>query len=497
MMFVFSRDFKAVAPWAFAAVLSCWLWFWIVGYSPAFVGQGALPLFLPNAERLAFFLLAVLAGVGCALSGFLGRATLTSNTMFPVAMFALLLMGTSAFALSGYQTLLPPSVLATLGTALMGFGYGWALVLTQQVLFKSPSDWDIAFLYVLTIAAAIIILALTYFCLSTDVQAILPIFLALTWGVSLLKAQNIQKADTGAEPKISDRPLPAVVRMPLSSEGRYHLAQLIAVCIIVIALRSVGNGGLWGSFREASPSFNFFELLPALSVAILFLLVALPMFWFHTRSKRHQGYQIPILVFIGILLVLLFLEEHFSSTLVFSVLATTADKICLVIFCFTVVSSARRLPYPSQLTLGLAVSFNHLVALLWMVFFETPGLFMNLIVLLISYALVLLVAFRRVTPENSYANCGKATGAMPATNSDGFFSSELQLARCQDIAALHGLTRREAEIFALLAQGRSVPYIQTVLTLSEGTVRTHVSHIYSKLGVHTKQELIDLLAVTG
>lgn len=61
------------------------------------------------------------------------------------------------------------------------------------------------------------------------------------------------------------------------------------------------------------------------------------------------------------------------------------------------------------------------------------------------------------------------------------------------IASRHGLTAREAEIFSLLAQGRNGAHIQRQLGVSYNTVKTHVAHIYAKLGVHAHQELIDLV----
>lgn len=45
----------------------------------------------------------------------------------------------------------------------------------------------------------------------------------------------------------------------------------------------------------------------------------------------------------------------------------------------------------------------------------------------------------------------------------------------------------------LIAQGRSKSYIAEALCLSENTVRTHAKNVYTKLDVHSKQELIDLL----
>lgn len=66
-------------------------------------------------------------------------------------------------------------------------------------------------------------------------------------------------------------------------------------------------------------------------------------------------------------------------------------------------------------------------------------------------------------------------------------------AYCQNLAIGYGLTPREAEILALVALGRSAKYISEELMVSYNTTRTHVRHIYEKLNIHSKQELIDLV----
>lgn len=58
-------------------------------------------------------------------------------------------------------------------------------------------------------------------------------------------------------------------------------------------------------------------------------------------------------------------------------------------------------------------------------------------------------------------------------------------------AARYGLTEREREICAMLVKGRSLPYIRDQLFLSKNTVATHAKHIYKKVDVHSKQELMD------
>ena len=62
-----------------------------------------------------------------------------------------------------------------------------------------------------------------------------------------------------------------------------------------------------------------------------------------------------------------------------------------------------------------------------------------------------------------------------------------------DMVREYGLTPREAEVLDLLAEGRSAVYIAQELSLSTDTVKGHVRHVYQKLDVHSKQELIDLV----
>ncbi len=66
-------------------------------------------------------------------------------------------------------------------------------------------------------------------------------------------------------------------------------------------------------------------------------------------------------------------------------------------------------------------------------------------------------------------------------------------ALCQEIGEEAGLTKREVEVLALLARGRDLPYICEELYLARNTVKGYTKSIYAKLGVHSKQELIDLV----
>jgi DNA-binding NarL/FixJ family response regulator len=68
--------------------------------------------------------------------------------------------------------------------------------------------------------------------------------------------------------------------------------------------------------------------------------------------------------------------------------------------------------------------------------------------------------------------------------------------RIPDQGALPGLRElsgRQWEVLTRLLRGERAPSIATDLHLSQSTVRNHLSDIFRKLGVHSQQELLQLL----
>lgn len=65
--------------------------------------------------------------------------------------------------------------------------------------------------------------------------------------------------------------------------------------------------------------------------------------------------------------------------------------------------------------------------------------------------------------------------------------------KCRQVAEKFGLSEREAQVMTLFAKGRNLEYIKDELCLSKSTVSTHRQHIYQKLGVHSLQEMLDII----
>lgn len=87
------------------------------------------------------------------------------------------------------------------------------------------------------------------------------------------------------------------------------------------------------------------------------------------------------------------------------------------------------------------------------------------------------------------ANGSPLSSAVHAAQNDP--SGEQALTRrCRSVAERCGLSPRESEVLPYLGRGYGSTFIAENLGISENTVRTHVRHIYEKLGVSSREELI-------
>jgi len=86
---------------------------------------------------------------------------------------------------------------------------------------------------------------------------------------------------------------------------------------------------------------------------------------------------------------------------------------------------------------------------------------------------------RREQIADAVLACARGENVVPPEIASGLVS-EIRLRRQTDAPAL---TPREQEILHLIAAGKSLPQIASELFLGLTTVKTHVQHLYEKLGV--------------
>ena len=103
------------------------------------------------------------------------------------------------------------------------------------------------------------------------------------------------------------------------------------------------------------------------------------------------------------------------------------------------------------------------------------------------------------TPSLNTHAAGVDTPAQEATiqqedAGDDTSQAESALSQSEVMANLtaerFGLSPREADVLRLLVAGESTAKIQDMLCIAPGTFNYHMHNIYSKLGVHSRQELL-------
>ena len=129
------------------------------------------------------------------------------------------------------------------------------------------------------------------------------------------------------------------------------------------------------------------------------------------------------------------------------------------------------------------------------------AIFVVAMAFMLVLVLIMLLNARNVSPappvvaappqQDNLAQSEGEPDATPENPLSGLESS------CTQLAARHQLTSREGEVLVLLAQGYSQKRISELLVISLGTVQGHVKAIYRKFGIHSKQELIDLVRAEG
>lgn len=142
----------------------------------------------------------------------------------------------------------------------------------------------------------------------------------------------------------------------------------------------------------------------------------------------------------------------------------------------------------------------------WLVAYGVMGIGVEPASFLAPFFLVaVVVVFSSVLLVLGTQTVSEALGSMlqglvrsSGNGSEGVESSdpfEIWEQGCDVLAERCQLTVRETEVLKLLSRGRTGGYIALELGISQNTVKGHTRNVYAKVGVHSRQELIDRLEV--
>ena len=137
------------------------------------------------------------------------------------------------------------------------------------------------------------------------------------------------------------------------------------------------------------------------------------------------------------------------------------------------------------------------------------GMELNAVSEMLTLAMIVVLAFLaalffsdRFPVEESSAgqNGGTLSSAERLlTANDGLEGIEIPMRltswknRCAILSKRIGLSPRQEEVLVLLSRGYSAKYIEEHLFISYHTVKSHIHSIYQKAGVHSREELIEMI----
>jgi DNA-binding CsgD family transcriptional regulator len=115
------------------------------------------------------------------------------------------------------------------------------------------------------------------------------------------------------------------------------------------------------------------------------------------------------------------------------------------------------------------------------------------VVLAFSALMLVYIVTSTFLRGDYYPTSNDATGGLENAASTSFASRNPWNARCEIVARRYHLSPRQTEVLHMLAKGRNISYIQEQLIISPYTAKAHVYNTYQKMGIHSRQELLNII----
>lgn len=419
--------------------------------------------------------------------------------------------GTACFGMSYHQTFFDPMILAVGGLFVSGGCYLWLvarynLMLARTHGFKS-SVASIAGGLIIKLPLLLIITSFVGPELQVVIAIAMPLVSAFVFEASCAAAraeataeeEDLVEVDTPINLQTSDTKVrthtvfgvPARLRnekKPAQAKRRTTFVLLAVAAAVLAVIRSVSYLGAWGDTNAVvSTEFAWLTsvVLPALCV-IVFAYVALVRMADYSLATRFQPALLIILV--GLLVVAVQASPDGASLSFLTTIIQIDELFAHLLFWVVVITALDVLDTPSYRVIGIAGALYAGTSIAWVLLLSKAPITTTLLMMLITYGLVIgaLYVISALSRE-------KGAERSPETTEPETQLSRSIMDTCQDMAERYSLSPRETEVFTLLAQGRTRAFIQEELVLSGSTVKTHVSHIYAKMDVHDRQEMMDLI----
>lgn len=488
-METYRRQFELAGAGAASALALTGIWtqhVWVFWLNTAAMGAGSLPwqsMYLVTG-------LAMLVAAGLVLLGrpSAGRLRAVDVVAGAVSTAATLVV---ALAVAG---LAAPSA-ATAAKIVAVAGYGWAYLRWGQFYGRLSIRQAVAYLFTASIAAAA--LKLVVFALPPLVAGI---FAALLPALSIMLCRRALRltaeGDEGdgapapgkrdARPSAAEAASGVLTAAPRFTRDNVGALWKVAAVFVVFSL---ANASML-SFQPTSDTLGGVGLFAAARAldALLCLGILLFVFALARPFDFPQLWKIVLFVLATDLLCELIAPDAGMQALFSGV---SLNFIVLFLW-LTLADVARHSTFSPFPVFGIGWSCYVLPfyggSLLAAAFFQR-GLGASYVAVLL-YVVALTMALCLQSRDQNIAHIFGDLAERERVAPSDFDDIE---SRCAAVGARAGLTAREVEVMQLFCKGRTKAYIAETMYVTENTVRSHIKHIYTKLGVHSRKEIQELI----
>lgn len=463
-------------------------WCTLAGHTPGFTDALA-SLRIPVNPR-AFFLMGIL--VMSVVFTVLPRKTREVDASLWPAVALLACMGTACFAIASSQSAFSPAVLSIGGLLLFGIGYFWLTARFVLLLARTQTySCTIACLAFSLIVEPMLVAFVEHSLhaeLQVSIVVLMPILSAALFQCARHAALKQRSSEKGSGRTVFG--IPSRPRIPSAAEGRSDtsnaLILIAAASLLLATVRSLSFVGLWGEGHmdaagEPSMTSNPLLWLGYAAGLAIFSYAALGRTANWSLRLRFQPSFVTIIITLSVSMILAG-DPHADPALL-DTLMRLNDSFSHLMFWAVVSILLDISATPSYRVIGIGASLYSAGSIAWVLFLGNADAVENLIVIVVIYVLAM---------ASMHYSWNKREGENEPSPSAANVTDALEK-RCAEVSESYKLSPRESEILVLLAQGRTRTYIQEELVLAENTVKSHVAHIYTKLGVRDRQDMIDIV----
>ncbi len=393
-------------------------------------------------------------------------------------------IATATLIFSYHQTLLDPFLFSSIAVFVAGGGYIFLVSIFYILFAQRIQTSQVVICIALSLILETVLSILVSLYLSATVQAIIVTLAPLLVIILYFSGERLSRSSSDKSLQDTTAVLGEPQKKVAGLSKNILLVQVVIFSSLLVLIRALSNIGIWGRSRTNFTGMTELSVDELIVISLIVLLLSFLVFILpQKRFSLVTRCLISFIVLLAGLQVLAITDDH-QLPYVFDAMTTAIELFAHLSYWMMVIACIRDTDFPPFFVASIARPFYALISLAWLHYIEDLPFMTSTVVMVIIYALLVAVLIMVFS--------GRILGNLSSLHIQEDAQQRIRQRKLDSFETKWRLSKRESEIFELLLAGKKRTMIEAECGLSEGTVKTHISNIYRKLDVHSKNEMVDL-----